>query len=260
MKNKISIIIPVETLKTESYLNMLYSALDSVDKQTVKPHEVVVVVPKSEKQSMNTDVTYSFKLNIVSNTTGDYSFGAQVNLGAAKAKGTHIMILGMDDLLAPFYVEETYNYIEKDDYNTFLPVVINVTKEGFSHLSNDIAWSQSFYNIEGEVDVNSAKQYDGFLIYGMTIPKERFIELGGIKPSIKLSYAKETLMRLADNEMKIKVIPKLGYQRLVGREGSLSAEAETMNFNEIRFWLELPNEEYLHLTDRNIAYHDKSVD
>ena len=258
MKNKISIIIPVASLKTKEELELFHNALNSIDSQTTKPNDVVVVIPKEYKELIS-DKTYSFKLNIVSNNK-DTSFGSQVNLGTSKAKGTHVMIMGMDDLLADFYIEEVYKYIENDEANTFLPLVMNVTDKGFSHLSNEIIWSQSFYNVEGIVDLESLKQIDNFLIYGMVVPKNNFIELGGVKPSIKLSYAKETLMRLVHNGMTIRVIPKMGYQRLVGREGSLTKQSESMSFNEIRFWLDLPQTEYLHLTDRNIAFDDKSVD
>lgn len=257
MKNKISLIIPVLSLELES--DLLKNALDSVEKQKVKPHEVLIVLPTSEKQFINKiDFDeYSFKHSVIYNSK-DTSFGSQVNVGVNKSKGTHVMIMGVDDEISDFYVSLVYKYLEQNPDEIYLPLTINFNEDKFLGLSNEIAWAESFANTQGVIDFDAAKRYPHFSIYGIVVKKDKFIEFGGIKPSIKLTFNQETLLRFSDNGMIINVIPRLCYKRLIGRENSLSKSYSDMSFDEVSFWTLLPEEEYKFITDRNIVYKDIS--
>lgn len=258
MKNNITAIIPVLSIKTKEEKKLLHKAILSFSKQTQKVDDLMIVLPTAQEEEFNKEFGDTHVTLVLND--GDTSFGGQVNYGASQVKTTHMLVMGMDDELAPFYIELVSKYVQEEtDNNVFLPIVLNIEAKKVVGLSNELAWAQSFYNEEGIVDLDSAKVSESFGIYGMVMEVKQFIEVGGIKPSIKVSFAQEALMRFADNGLRIRVVPKLGYQRLIGRKGSLTKSYESMTFDEVKFWLELSKEEYKFITDREIVYDDKTT-
>ena len=72
---------------------------------------------------------------------------------------------------------------------------------------------------------------------------------------MKLTFWYEFMLRLTHNEKKIRVIPKVGYRHLIGREGSLySIYASTIDKDESEWWYETAKKECSHTTDRKKQY------
>ena len=92
----------------------------------------------------------------------------------------------------------------------------------------------------------------------MAIKKESFINHGGFKSSIKLTFVYELLLRLTYNTVKIMTIPKIGYKHVKFREGSIfwnyKNGNEVMSEDEVKFWISTAKKEYFFNDDRNIKY------
>ena len=87
------------------------------------------------------------------------------------------------------------------------------------------------------------------------INTEFFKEVGGLKPSIKISFWYEFLLRCIYNSGRVFVTPKVCYQHIVNREDSLTKEyMETITKEEGAWWIELAQEEYFFKNDRNKKY------
>jgi hypothetical protein len=100
--------------------------------------------------------------------------------------------------------------------------------------------------------------YQNFQSSGMVIRKKSFIENGGMKPSMKLTFVYEFLLRLTYNSTKIMTIPKIGYKHMNMREGSIFWNYKfgepSLTENEIKFWLDSAKKEYFFNVDREIKY------
>jgi hypothetical protein len=105
--------------------------------------------------------------------------------------------------------------------------------------------------------------YQNFQSSGMVIRKNTFNENGGFKPSIKLTFVYEFLLRLTYNSAKIMTIPRIGYKHMNMREGSIFWNYKygqpSLTENEIKFWLESAKKEHFFTSDREIKYVSETV-
>jgi hypothetical protein len=89
----------------------------------------------------------------------------------------------------------------------------------------------------------------------MVIKKSVYEEFGGFKPSMKLTFIYEFLLRMTFKDVKTMVIPKFGYKHVNQRQGSLfSSYKETMDPVEAKWWLSTAKKEYYFPNDRKITY------
>ena len=83
-----------------------------------------------------------------------------------------------------------------------------------------------------------------------------FDDFGGFKPSVKLTFIYEFLLRLTYNSVSIMTIPKLGYKHINRREGSIfwnyKYGEQKMIEDEVRFWIQTAKKEYFFNDDRII--------
>ena len=71
------------------------------------------------------------------------------------------------------------------------------------------------------------------------------------KPSIKVAFNYEFLLRLTKKELKVYVVPKEGYIHVIGRKDSLTDEYnKTLSREEIKKWFDLAKTEYAFTEDR----------
>jgi hypothetical protein len=79
--------------------------------------------------------------------------------------------------------------------------------------------------------------------------------MGKLKPSIKLTFIYEFLLRLTFKDVRIMTVPKFGYKHVNQRPNSLFASyKETMNPVEAKWWLQTAKKEYYFTNDRKITY------
>jgi hypothetical protein len=89
----------------------------------------------------------------------------------------------------------------------------------------------------------------------MVMRKSVYEENGGFKPSIKLTFLYEFLLRMTFKDVRVMVLPKFGYKHTNQRPGALfTSYKETLDPIEARWWLSTAKKEYYFPKDRKITY------
>jgi hypothetical protein len=92
----------------------------------------------------------------------------------------------------------------------------------------------------------------------MALRKSSFLENGGFKTSMKLTFVYEFLLRLTYNSVRIMTIPRLGYKHMNMRESSIfwnyKNGSNVLTEDEVKFWVDAAKKEYFFTSDRNIKF------
>ncbi len=263
-KNNISVIIPVHKLD-ETTTKLFSNAVRSVGLQKSLPIELLIVVPQNSEVSTFIK-SYDFEtlkdiVTIVENE-GSTDFSSQINLGVEKAKGEWVSILEYDDEYANTWFKNFEIYQEAyPNVELFLPIIIDVDEtNSFISFTNEAVWANSFSDELGFLDNNALLAYPNFNIDGMIIKKSLFSDFGGFKPSIKLTFVYEFLLRMTFKDVKTMVIPKFSYKHVTQRKGSLFDEYyHSMDQIEVNWWKSVAKKEYYFPKDRNITYNAQTT-
>ena len=189
-------------------------------------------------------------------------FSAQINAAAKKVKTDYFAILEYDDEFTPIWFDNVVKYINTgDDISVYLPLTevfdFQHKEEGPIGYVNEAVWASSFSEKLGYFDSECLQDYLIFNTTGGVFRTKDFIEVGGLKESMKLSFWYEFLLRAINKKKNVFVIPKVGYFHTVNREDSLATEyAQTMSDRESEYWVELARKEYLYKTDRKKTYEE----
>jgi glycosyltransferase involved in cell wall biosynthesis len=254
---KISVLVPVHKLE-EEYLTR---CIESIKNQKVKPHEVLFIT--SNDKDVNkflTDYDYGDLKEItkvIENETGNYDFQSQINYGVEKSSNEYFTFVEYDDELSPIWIKNGLEYSESyPEVGIFLPIVYETDENGkFISFTNESIWAKDFTEQPGYLDNNTLQRVQNFNFDGMVVKKELFLENGGLKKNIKLTFTYEFLLRMSYLSIPIMVIPKLGYKHTNNREGSLFVEYKnTIDVLESRFWVGKAKKEYFFTEDREITY------
>ena len=256
---QISIILPVHELD-ETTKKSFANAVTSVKNQTVKPDELVIVVPKgSDVAKYTKSFDYGdFKDSVVVvENDGKTDFASQINFGVSKAKSEWVSVLEYDDEFASIWIKNVVEYrTAHTDVDMFLPIIVDVdTNSSFVGFSNEAVWANGFCDELGILNNDSLLAYQNFSIDGTVFKKSLFELYGGIKSNIKLTFVYEFLLRMTFKAVKIMVIPKFGYKHVNQRSGSLFASyQQTIYPLEARWWLSTAKKESFFQKDREITY------
>ena len=194
---------------------------------------------------------------VVENETGEYDFQSQINYGVTKSEGDYFSFVEYDDELSPIWIKNGVEYSESyPEVGVFLPIVYETDENGrFISFTNESVWAKDFTEQSGYIDNNTLQRVQNFNFDGMIVKKELFLENGGLKKNIKLTFTYEFLLRMSYLSIPIMVIPKLGYKHTNNREGSLFVEYKnTIDVLESKFWVGKAKKEYFFTEDREITY------
>lgn len=254
----ISVIIPVHELNDETSV-LLSNAIESINKQEkIKTiPEILIVHTPGIKDKLNKLSLKSDNIKMIENDNKS-DFQTQINLGVKNVKTKYFSILELDDEYSTTYFYNGEKYIKTfNDVDIFLSIIIEVNNknEGIK-LTNELVWSQQFVGENGEMgylNLKSIKQNTDFKISGAIINKDEFLNLGGLKSNIKLTFNYEFLLRALNNACKVYTIPKIGYKHRVMRTNSLfDVYSKTMSVKERKFWFETATNESNFTKDRVI--------
>lgn len=260
----ITVIIPVHELN-DITKPLFANAITSIKTQLVRPDALLIVIPKN-KELNDFMTSFDFRdlkeiVSVVINE-GETDFASQINFGVANVKTEWFSVLEYDDEFANIWIKNAVEYKSKHtNIELFLPIVIDVDSSGnFIGLTNEAVWANSFSDELGVLDNTALLTYQNFNIDGMVIKKSVYDEVGGFKPSIKLTFIYEFLLRMTFKDVKVMVIPKFGYKHINQRSGSLFASyKETLDPIEARWWLSTAKKEYFFKNDRKITYDTQQV-
>lgn len=258
-KETITIIIPIHEFD-ETTKKTFEIAIQSVINQKVRPQEVILVVPtNSEAKEHVLTVDFGDIKDIVRvvDNDGKTDFASQVNFGVSKTETDWFSILEVDDEISSIWLKNVHEYIQKHPkVDIFLPLIVYVDANGtFTSLTNEAVWAQGFSDETGYLDLNSLLVYQNFNTDGMVMRKSIFKEDGGFKPSIKLTFIYEFLLRMCFKDIKTMVIPKFGYKHMNMRPGGLfDTYKKELEPTEAQFWLAQAKKEYYFDKDRGTTY------
>lgn len=261
-KTNITVILPVHELSDEATIGLFNNALKSVSEQKVAPDELLIVTPKGSDaetliNSLDLD-SHGVKIRVIAND-GKTDFQSQVNYGVKNVETEWFSILEFDDEYSINWFKNVVTYIEAhDDVQMFLPIIIDTDEKGdFIGLTNEAVWANSFSDELGFLDNDALLAYQNFNIDGFVMKKESFIEHGGFKSNIKLTFIYEFLLRMTFKNVKVMVIPRFGYKHMNNRVDSLFNKYKSeMNPVESNWWLAQAKKEYYFPNEREITYQD----
>ncbi len=269
MTNTITTIIPIHKFG-EDDKDYFAKAIASIREQKKLPTKVMIVVPKgSEVKETLESYKYDDKIkeivSIVEND-GETDFCSQINFGVSKIETEWFSILEFDDEYSKIMFDNFYKYATHyDEVEAFLPIVLDANVEGkFLHFSNEPVWAKDFSDKLGFLDNDALLNYPQFQISGGIYKKESFETVGGLKPSIKLQFAYEFLLRMTYYDKKIMTIPKVGYKKTNMRPSALFY-SYYMGDNKIRpdeakWWFNQAKKECYFKQDRGLTYEDEIIE
>jgi glycosyltransferase involved in cell wall biosynthesis len=255
--SKITVIVPIHKLEKD----YLTKCIESIKNQKVKPHEVLFVT-SNEKEISEFLNNYDFGdikgiTKVFENETGKYDFQSQINYGVEKSEGDYFTFVEYDDELSPIWIKNGVEYSTSyPEVGIFLPIVYETDESGrFISFTNESVWAKDFTEQSGYLDNNTLQKVQNFNFDGMVVKKELFLEHGGLKSNMKLTFTYEFLLRMSYLSIPIMVIPKLGYKHTNNRQGSLFVEYKnTIDVLESKFWVNKAKKEYFFTEDREIIY------
>ena len=245
------VIIPMNELG-ENNIELLKKAVDSVPNDI----KVLLSVPKSIKKKLN-DV--SDRIKVVSETEGS-SFAELVNAAANTIEEKWFSILEFDDTYTPIWYDNAKKYIEfmpSTSVFMYLEDITDFNDGKYIGFGNEAAWASAFSNEIGFIDNDCLQNYFDFYMTGSIFNTADWKEVGGLKPSIKITFWYEWLLRATNKNKTVYVIPKVGYNHKLGRKGSLiETYKSTIDQEETQWWFDLAKREMYYKEDRKKSYED----
>jgi glycosyltransferase involved in cell wall biosynthesis len=268
MSNKLSlsIILPIKSSKARNFDEYFEKAIKSIQSQTVEIEELVIV-HTSEESLVTLLENYDFGTLNVTKLLWDKTpnYADQVNFGVKNAKGKWISLFEFDDEYSSIWFKNVEKYIGAyPEVQMFLPVVVETDEKGmFAGFTNEATFAANFSQEMGILTNETLQDYQNFQTAGSVVKKEVFEDFGGFKPTIKLTFVYEFLLRLSYNSVTIMTIPRLGYKHTNMREGSIFYNykfgEDKMIDDEVKFWIQTAKKEFFFVDDRAIKYQSETV-
>lgn len=254
----LSIFIPLHTFNSDIE-DSLKNAIESVTNQD-KNIDIFISIPEEFHKEFSGIKKFNTKHIITIKLEKDMplDFCSQVNMFAKMCDTKWFSILEFDDAYTKIWFKNAEIYSEANpEASVLLPLnEIHDYKTGnMTSFANEIVWATSFSNEIGYIDLESLEAYSEYSMTGGIFNTTDFLEVGGLKPSIKISFWSEFLLRATHQQKKIFVVPKVGYIHILGREGSLIDEySKTISEEEAKWWFDLAKGEYFFIEDRKKEY------
>lgn len=262
----ITIIIPIHNIN-EELLEYTKNALNSIEENRKTYDDTLytmIVCPQHIHEYLKKSLSEYYDIDYIVNTTGKTDFCSQINFAVDYVKTDFFSILEYDDEYKPkwFSMAKKY-YYGNEDVSLFLPLNILYSSDNKTYqYGNEMALATSFSNELGFIDFDCLENCFTFNITGGIFNKQDFITMGKLKPSIKVSFAYEFLMRITNKKLKVMVVPKEGYVHIVCRKNSLTDYYNnTISNEDLPKWFDLAKREYPYMEDRNktIVKNDEKI-
>ena len=257
----LSVILPIKSSKAKDFDEYFEKAISSLKNQQTK-FEELVIIHTQEESLIDILNGYDFGDLNVTKLLWDKepNYSDQVNYGIKKAKGEWVSLFEFDDEYSSIWFKNVQKYIESfPEVQMFLPVVVETDEKGlFAGFTNEATFAANFSQEMGILTNDTLQDYQNFQTAGSVFKKSIVEDFGGFKPSVKLTFIYEFLLRLTYNSVLIMTIPRLGYKHVNLREGSIfwnyKFGENKMVEDEVKFWIQAAKREYFFTDDRSIKY------
>jgi len=262
----LSVIMPIKSSLVKDFDEFFQKAIKSIQNNTTKILELVIVHTE-EKQLVKYLDTFSFDDLTVKKVLyqGESNYASQVNLGIKESSGDWVSFFEFDDEYSSIWFKNVEKYSKYfPNVDVFLPVVVDVDEKGtFAGFTNEASFAANFSQEIGFLTNETLHTYQNFQTAGAVYKKDILNSFGGFKPSIKLTFVYELLLRLTYNSVNIMTIPRLGYKHINLREGSIfwnyKNSDNKMLEDEVKFWIQTAKKEYFFIDDRIIKYEPQTA-
>lgn len=262
----LSVILPIKSSKAKDFDEYFEKAITSLKNQQVLFEELLIVHTPEESLVDHLN-SYDFgDLTVTKLLWSETpSYANQVNFGIKNAKGTWVSLFEFDDEYSSIWFKNVKKYIESfPDVQMFLPVVVETDEKGlFAGFTNEATFAANFSQEMGVLTNDTLQDYQNFQTAGSVFKKSIIEDFGGFKPSIKLTFIYEFLLRMTYNSVSIMTIPRLGYKHVNLREGSVfwnyKFGQDKMIEDEVKFWIQTAKREYFFTDDRSINYNSETI-
>lgn len=262
----LSVILPIKSSKAKDFNEYFEKAITSLKNQQVSFEELLIVHSKEQSLIEHLDSFDFGDLNVTKLLWDkDPNYSEQVNYGIKNAKGSWVSLFEFDDEYSSIWFKNVKKYIESyPEVQMFLPVVVETDEKGmFAGFTNEATFAANFSQEMGILTNDTLQEYQNFQTAGSVFKKSIIDDFGGFKPSIKLTFIYEFLLRLTYNSVSIMTIPRLGYKHVNLREGSIfwnyKFGESKMVEDEVKFWIQTAKREYFFTDDRVIKYQSENV-
>lgn len=257
----LSVLLPLKSSLSKDFKEYFEKAIESIKKNSVLPLELLLVPTKEEQLNKFID-EYDFSGLTVRKVIyeGELNYASQMNFAIDNARGEWLSFFEFDDEYSLIWFKNVRNYIESyPEVQVFLPVVVETDAKGaFAGFTNEATFAANFSQEMGYLTNDTLLTFQNFQTSGAVYKKSVLTDFGGFKPSIKLTFSYEFLLRLTYNSVKIMTIPRLGYRHSNLREGSIfwnyKFSTDKMLEDEVKFWIQTAKKEYFFTADRAIKY------
>jgi glycosyltransferase involved in cell wall biosynthesis len=264
--NKVSVVLPIKSGKAIGFEDFFKRAIESVKNQKDFLQELIIV-HGIEDYLTNFLSSFDFEeLNVrLIEWSDSPSFAKQVNHGVEISESNWCSILEFDDEYSNIWFKNATNYMDiYKDVDVFLPIVVDVDdKLVFAGFTNEATFAANVSSEMGILTNETLQTFQNFQISGMVFSKEKFLEMGGLKSNLKLTFGYELFLRLTYNSTKIMTIPKIGYKHMKLREGSIfwnyKNGEDKMSQDEAKFWIDSAKKEYFYNNEREIKYEPQEI-
>ena len=257
----LSVILPIKSSKAKDFNEYFEKAISSLKNQQTK-FEELVIIHTQEESLIDLLNGYDFGDLNVTKLLWDKepNYSDQVNYGIKNAKGEWVSLFEFDDEYSSIWFKNVQKYIESfPEVQMFLPVVVETDEKGlFAGFTNEATFAANFSQEMGILTNDTLQDYQNFQTAGSVFKKSIVEDFGGFKPSVKLTFIYEFLLRLTYNSVSIMTIPRLGYKHVNLREGSIfwnyKFGGDKMIEDEVKFWIQTAKRDYFFTDDRAIKY------
>lgn len=263
MENKfnVSVVLPIKTATSRNFDEFFNKAIQSLKDQKIQINELVIVHTDEELLTKFVNEQNYGDLTVKKLVwTEQPNFCKQVNYGIKNSTSEWVSIMEVDDEYASIWFKNVKRYSEiHKDVPAFLPIVVDVDNKGhFAGFTNEATFASNFTQEIGILTNQTLLDFQNFQTSGMVIKKSLIDDYGGLKPSMKLTFVYEFLLRLTHNSVRIMTIPKIGYKHINLRDGSIfwnyKHGNDILSENEVRFWIDSAKKEYFFKDDRQIKF------
>ena len=265
-KFDVSVILPIKSGKSNGFTEYFEKCIESLKIQKMGFSELIIV---HTPETYLVDYIKGFDfgdLNVrMISWDKEPNYSAQINHGAREAKSEWISFFEIDDEYSSIWFKNVDMYSKSyPDTQVFLPIVVDTDAQGkFAGFTNEATFAANFTPEMGVLTNETLHDYQNFQTSGMVIKKESFLDFGLFKPSFKLTFGYELLLRLTHNSIRIMSIPRIGYKHTNLRDGSIfwnyKNGEDRLTEEEVKFWIDSAKKEYFFIHDRAIKFEPQQV-
>lgn len=271
---KVDLIVFYNDLSQEE-LTKLETILNKPVLKILKTNEEGVI----ETQEINVEDGESINCKLIK--TQIENFSQLFNLGFNYAYSNEYefySIIEQEDTVAINWFDYAEKYAqEEEEKSIFLPIIRN-TKDGiFQATINEACWVEGMSEEAGVTDINLLLKFNAINPLGCVCRVLAISEVSEkneeglflpMKESFKISHSYEFFLRMAYEDLKIKTVPRVGYElkfcdkdtfdnitiKIPQNLHLLQPEKGGMNQEEIKFFIDLAKQEYFFSEDRKIEF------